>query len=156
MIRPACLSDKNRVIEMLREFHAEWLRRAGASLLAADDPALSFHPEYGERLFAVHLRNPRACAFVLDIEGAAHGMLLAVAVDHLLGPVRIAKENAWWIDPAQRGPSAMRLIAAYEDWARAQGCRVAEMSGLGADPAVAVIYQRRGFVRMETSYVKAL
>ncbi|UGA45950.1 GNAT family N-acetyltransferase [Bradyrhizobium quebecense] len=156
MIRPACLSDKSRVIEMLRDFHAEWLARAGASLLTAGDPALEFYPDYAERLFAAHLRSTRACALVLDIEGAAHGLLLAVAIDHLLGPVRIAKENAWWIDPAQRGPSAMRLIAAYLAWARAQGCRVAEMSGLGADPAVAVIYQRCGFVRMETSYVKAL
>jgi len=154
MIRRATISDKSRAIELLRD------SRLGAGF---DNPAgetgfvFPFVPEYAERLFLNHVRGPYVFCIVHDVDGVAQGILMAAANEHPFGPVWIARESLWWIDPAYRGGStAVRMLDAYEQWAAAQGCRFVGMAGMGNDPVVAKLYQRRGYGRAETHYLKAL
>jgi hypothetical protein len=81
---------------------------------------------------------------------------MATASEHPFGPVWLARETVWWIDPAHRGSAAVRMLSEYEAWAAEQGCLFVGMAGMGDDPAVGKLYQRRGYRRAETHYLKSL
>lgn len=154
MIRPARVSDKTDVVRLLRE------SREGAGFDRKDGPTgfvFPFVPAYAERLFATHLRGPLVLCLVHDVGGVAKGVLMAVASEHPFGPVLLARETLWWINPAHRGgTTAVRMLDAYEEWAALKGCSFAGMAGMGDDPAVAKLYQRRGYGGAETHYLKPL
>jgi GNAT superfamily N-acetyltransferase len=154
VIRRAALSDKERVIQLLRD------SRVGAGFDRADGISgfvFPFDAAHAERLFMMHFTAPAGLCLVLDVDGVAQGVLLAHAFDHPYGPVRVAKENMWWIDPAHRGGSAaIRMLDGLEAWARDQGCAFAGVAGMGSAPDVGVLYQRRGYKPAELHYLKAL
>lgn len=127
---------------MLRDFHG-----------AAGLP-FSFSAPWAAGLFDTH-RAPDRLALVLDIDGRASGVLLAVAGQSPLGPFRIAQELAWWIDPAHRGHGTA-MLDAYEAWAAANRCAYVGVASLAAFPRTDAIYERRGYSRAETHFLKAL
>lgn len=154
MIRPANINDKERAVELLAQ------SRIGAGF---DDPngstgfTFPFDQVSAERLFMMHIQIPRMVCFIYDVSGQAEGLLMAIAHQHPFGPVWIAKETLWWIDPAHRGgTAASRMLDAYEKWAMTQGCKFVGMAGMGDDPEVAVLYKRRGYNVAETHYLKTV
>lgn len=155
-IRPGRRSDAPRAIELLRDSHqAAGFARAGAGLTAFCVP---FLPDYAERLFMRHhdMMSTNACCLVLDVDGVAQGLLLAMAYEHPFGPVWLAAETVWWIDPAHRGRAAIAMLDAYEAWAAEKGCSFAGMAGMGDDPLVAILYLRRRYAVAEKHFLKAL
>ncbi|UPJ65224.1 GNAT family N-acetyltransferase [Bradyrhizobium sp. 191] len=152
MIRSASPSDTARAIELLRDSHAA----AGFDGTGGSGFEVPFETCYAERLFVQHLEMMNGCALVHDIQGRAEGILLAIAYEHKFGPVWLASETAWWIDPAHRGSSAFAMLDAYEAWARGKGCRFAGMVAMGDDPVIARLYERRGYRRAETHFLKAI
>jgi hypothetical protein len=153
MIRAGVSSDRSRAIELLADSH----RAAGFD--RADGPtgfAFPFDPGYADRLFFSHLIAPHHCALVSEVDGLIQGVLLAVAYQHRFGPVWLADETVWWIDPKHRGSAAPRMLDAYETWAREQHCAFAGMAGMGEDPDVAKLYVRRGYRVAETHFLKAI
>jgi GNAT superfamily N-acetyltransferase len=142
-------------VELLRD------SRVGAGFDHADGLTgfvFPFDPDYAERLFLTHLRAPRAMCIVHTAGfDRAEGILMATATEHPFGPVWLARETLWWIDPAHRGGSAAaRMLDNYENWSRKQGCRFVGMAGMGNDPLVAKLYQRRGYRVAETHYLLPL
>lgn len=115
-----------------------------------------FDPAYAARLFLAHLDQPSRYCGVLDVAGRAQGVLLAAFFEHPFGPVCVAKETVWWIDPAHRGRSAVAMLKDYEAWAASAGCKFAGMAGMGAEPVVAPLYERLGYRRAETTFLKAI
>lgn len=154
MIRPAVPDDRAGVVALLEAMH----REAGSHRPdgGATGFSFGFRTPYADRLFALHLDQADACCLVLDLGAGPAGMLLARAGQHLFGPVKVACETCWYIAPDHRGRWALRMIDAYEAWAQARGCQLVDLAGMGADPAVAVLYRRRGFRVAETHFVKAL
>lgn len=154
MIRCANLGDRPRIIELLRD------SRSGAGFDRAEGPTgfvFPFVPEYAARLAMRYLNAPGMLCIVHDVDERAQGVLMAHAFEHDFGPVRLAQERVWWIDPAHRGgTAAMRMLDWYEDWAAQQGCTFAGMAGMGDDPVVMKLYHRRGYRRAETHCLKAL
>lgn len=152
-VRRATLADKSRAIGLLKE------SRGAAGF---DDPrgptgfVFPFDPAYAERLFLHHVNDADAICLVHAPGDVAQGILMAVAYEHPFGPVRIAKETVWWIDPFHRGTAAVRMLDAYETWAKERGCAFAGMAGMGSDPAVAKLYARRGYRVAETHFLKAV
>lgn len=150
-VRLATPADKMRVIELLRD------SRTGAGFDRADGISgftFPFDPAYAERLLLQHMQSPRALALVYAPNDRAEGVLLAIAHEHPFGPVWIARETLWWIDPAYRGSAAQRMLAAYEKWAAGQGCQFVGMAGMGEAPAVGKLYARRGYKPAETYFLK--
>ena len=144
------MNDKARVIELL----------AHSRLAAGFDRADSvfhfpFDPAYAERLFLAHLEPQRLCV-VHVAHSKPQGVLMAAAAEHPFGPVRIARETAWWIEPEHRGLAAFKMLEAFEQWARAEGCLFAGMAGMGDRPGVGALYQRRGYQVAETHFLRAL
>jgi GNAT superfamily N-acetyltransferase len=155
MIRVAQLKDKARVVELLRD------SRAGAGFDSLDGPTrftFPFDPDYAERLFFSHLRGSRMfCLVNVNSFDDPQGVLMATATEHPFGPIWIARETVWWIDPSHRGGLvAVRMLDAYETWAAAQGCKFVGMAGMGNDPSVGALYRRRGYRVAETHFLKPL
>jgi hypothetical protein len=153
MIRRAVMADKPRIVRLLQN------SRGGAGFDQAEAASgfhFAFDPAYAERLFITHLLRPDMLCLVLDVDGTAQGVLMAVAAEHPFGPVRLASETVWWIEPEYRGLSAVKMLLAYEDWAREQDCDYSGMAGMGASPQVASLYVRRGYRTAEVHFLKAL
>lgn len=152
MIRPATLSDKERVIVLLRD------SRAGAGFDRPDGATgfvFPFDPAFAERLFLAHLSGPHACCLIHDVDGRAQGILMAFAYQHPFGPVWVARETVWWIDPAHRGRAALQMLEAYDTWWASEGCQFGGMAGMGEDPDVRILYERRGYRPAELHFLKA-
>jgi GNAT superfamily N-acetyltransferase len=154
LIRRATTADTARVVELLRN------SREGAGFDSATGVSgfvFPFDAACAERLFLLHLKSRNAACFLHDVEGVAQGILMVTAFQHPYGPVRVAKESLWWIEPAHRGgTAAVRMLDAYETWARGQGCAFAGVAGMGDDPAVGKLYARRGYRGAEVHYLKGL
>ena len=152
MIRQAVITDKVPVILLLKAAREEAGFDAAGGVSGFTFP---FDPAYAERLFLEHLQLGRCC-FVLVDRGVARGVLMARAAEHEFGPVRLARETLWFIEPKYRGRHALAMLEAYEVWARAQGCAFAGMAGMGEDPAVGLLYRRRHYRIAETHFLKVL
>lgn len=117
--------------------------------------AFPFDAAYIDRLFQHHLGSPAALCLVLEADGAAQGLLLAVSFDHPFGPVRLAKDTLWWIDPGHRGGViATKMLDAYERWSSERGCSFVGMAGMGEDPNIDALLKRRGYAVAEKHYLK--
>ena len=152
MIRQAEAADTSAIIGLLRD------SRVGAGFDSKDGLTgfvFPFDPAYAGRLFLAHLAL-RRLALVNAVDGVAKGVLLAAAFEHPFGPVWLAQETVWWIDPACRGTAAVRMLDAYEAWAAEQGCKFAGMAGMGEDPVVRKLYERRGYRAAELHFLKVL
>ncbi|MFH0299829.1 GCN5 family acetyltransferase [Bradyrhizobium sp. 31Argb] len=153
-VRRATPADANRAVELLRDSHV------AAGFDRADGPSgfvVPFVEAYAMRLFLAHVTTPNMFALIRESAGV-DGVLLAAASEHPFGPVMIARETVWWIDPARRGHggAALQMLTAYELWAESIGCAFAGMAGMGEDPDVAQLYLRRGYRPAEKHFLKAL
>lgn len=139
MVRRATEADRLAVVRLLKESHAA---------AAQDWP---FRAAYAER----QVRGHMADGLVLVIGEPAQGVLMAQVWDHPFGAGRWARETVWYIAPAARGRSALRMLDAYEAWARERGCSRIHMASLASND-VSSLYERRGYAPAETHFLKAL
>lgn len=142
MIRTATLNDRFHMLRMAKAF------------VQAADMSLPFDAVYAERSAKLWIEDDARLALVLDLDGVC-GMLCASSVESPLAPLKIGIEQVFWIDPTYRGRWAVRLIAAYEAWAVAQGCDRASLATIQAKGADR-LYARLGYERAETHFVKEL
>ncbi len=98
------------------------------------------------------LENPDAAIF-LSGNGTPTGMIAMLAYDHPFSGERIAFEVVWWVDPEARG-DGLRLLRAAEEWARDQGIKKMQM--IAPNERVGVLYQRLGYLPVETSFQRSL
>jgi hypothetical protein len=152
VIRCAELSDTARIVTLLKH------SREAAGFDQASGPtgfSFPFDPAYAQRLMQVHMM-PRHLCLVLDVDGVAEGVLMAAWAEHPFGPVRLARETVWWIEPGHRGVAAVKMLDGYEKWAVDNGCQFVGMAGMGEDPAVGTLYQRRGYRAAEIHFLKSV
>lgn len=151
MIRRATLADRSAVIRLLAA------SRTSAGFDLPDGFNFPFDPSYAASLFMFHLRDAHAVCFVHDVDGTAQGLIMGTMFEHPYGPVRVSKDTMWFIDPAHRGGSAaVRMLDAFENWARAEGCNFGGIVGMGEDPNIKKLLERRGYRAAEVHFIKAL
>lgn len=144
MIRTARADDKPRLIEMAARFlissrYGEWLPSTPAQIAGLIEQI--------EQLGVI---------LTAEEDSTIIGMLALVAVTHPMTGQRYAEEIAWWVEPEYRGGLiGPRLHRAGEQWARDLGLHMIRMlSPVGSD--LGVYYARRGYVEVETSWMKTL
>ena len=142
-VRLAAAADRLRVVALLRNSH----QAAGFTF--------PFHAAYAVSLFLGHSGRDNACCIVLEQDGCAQGVLMAQSFQHPFGAGLWAKETVWWIEPDYRGRSGLRMLAAYEDWARGIGCVSIGMASLESND-VSGLYRRCGYAPAETHFIKTL
>lgn len=137
------------------------LLRCGEGFLqeAAGAYAAPIDPTVLERIVPALLAHPeKTCVFVAERDRTIVGFLLGtVGVLWFAPQVRVAKEEAWYVQADARGGSAaLRLLRAFEAWATGQGIRHAAMSAI--DPlhggTVGKFLGRQGYALTEHVYLK--
>ncbi len=154
-IRPGNPADMVRAIELLEHSHV------AAGFGDPKGPTgffVPFDPRNAESFFRSHMQGgPRSyCRVLADDADQAQGLLLAQAYLHPFGPVWLARESVFWVEPAFRGMSAEIMIRDFECWVSGNGYGFAGLAGMGDDAVIARFYQRRGYRRAETHFLKAL
>lgn len=149
MIRVGTNADIPDILRMMRAFHGAY----GLGIFPADE-------QHARRLVVRYL-NSHDTHLVLvaedEITATPCALLMALAGPYDFAPLKIATERLWWVDPEARGRVAVNaMVQLYESWARDQGCAVATMSGLTANPAAGMLYARRGYVSGDTTWLKRL
>jgi len=92
--------------------------------------------------------------------GTFVGGLAAYLQPDIFTKDKVARDVFVYIDPAYRGgTNALRLITAYQDWAKSHGARYAFMVHLHHGPLAEKfqrVFEALGYVKMETAYRLAL
>lgn len=128
----------------------------GPRFLAEADLPLPFDAAHVSLTVADYIAAPDKLALVAVGPRGVSGALLASCSVSPLAPVRLAQELAWWVDPQARGRAAFRMLDAYEQWAREQGCALIGMAGRG-DARLSRLYRARGFASTnEDHFLKVL
>lgn len=148
-IRPATLSDVERVAELGRNFFDE----AGWSDVASwDDVSI-------RRSLSFMVDSDDAILIVVDDGGCVVGMAGGVVSPAYFNEhLRIGQELFWWVMPEYRTGVGSRLLSTLEDAARERGASAWTMITLARvrPEAVGRLYERRGYRAAEHSYVRAL
>lgn len=112
MIRPMSPSDVNTCIAMGHDMHLESYFKT-----------MDFSPLKLTQLWQMIVAQPDAfCAFVAEKEDKIIGMFVGVCQEHWFGFDKVACDLALYVTPEERGgTTAIRLIKAYEQWARDVG-----------------------------------
>lgn len=86
------------------------------------------------------------------------GFLVGAANQPVFSSDKIATELGWWVEPEYRKTrSSYLLYQAYEDWAVRTGCSHVHGAFLpGSSPELDEFYKRRGYVQVESSYLKRI
>jgi GNAT superfamily N-acetyltransferase len=145
MIRAAISSDRLSIVRMMRDAHA-----------AAPSMPVPFSAPHAHAIACRHDSTPGLLSLVYAPTDRPLGVLLASAQPHPFGPVNYAMETVWWIAPQARGRAANAMLDAYEAWAKEQRCAFCQMAALVSFPRAERIYLRRGYVPIETHYLKTL
>lgn len=98
--------------------------------------------------------------FVAEIDGRVVGFIACVMHGAWFDPsFRIAIETSWWMHPDARGrPEGVRLLFAFERWAKEQGANAICMSDIRLDeesPAGDIL-ERLGYQVSERTFIKEL
>lgn len=125
--------------------------RMGMEFLAASGLPLPVDPVHMEATAKAHMAGGDKVAFILDVDGGKHGMLLALVAPSPIAPVRIADEVVFWTDPDHRG-HGRELLDAYEQWAAGRGADVIAMHA--PNDRVGKLYARRGYERADATYYR--
>lgn len=143
ILRPARPDERFAVLGLCRSFHA------------ASGIPFEFDAAHASRAAQDFIEDPRKLCLTLEVNGALRGVLAASLSVSPLAPVKVAQEVVFWIDPDHRGRAPFRMIAAYEAWARAEGCAAAGLSALN-DERVTRLFDRVGFLLIENKFLKIL
>jgi hypothetical protein len=86
-----------------------------------------------------------------DPDHAVVGMIGLVAITSHVSGLPTATEVMWWVDPEARG-SGLTLLRRAERWAVETGAAVIQMVAPATHARLGMLYQRRGYEMMETTY----
>lgn len=145
MIRPGTIKDFDDVERMVHDFHAAKAGQFDAGLY----DRLRFRSFYRE----IMADRRRGLVLILEKEGEALGVLLAIASGSPFASIITAEEIVWWVDPKARGRDTLSMLGAYEDWADEIGAKIVGLSYFGDRSPK--LYARRGYVPAERKFVKA-
>lgn len=85
------------------------------------------------------------------------GMVIAVCGGSEFSEDRVATELAWYVEPEHRnGKRALLLFESYEEWAKRVGCRFVHGAYLTSSPDLSGFYNRKGYSKVEESYLKGM
>jgi len=146
IIRKATIDDLDQIVEMANRFIA--FAPHGSLITHTTDDIVN----------TVRLFLESGIIFVIDVDGKAVGILAAMMTSVWYSPLtKVAHEMMWWVNEEHRGTIAsIKLIKAYEKWAREQGAQIIAMCDLvieGHEP-VGTTLNRLGYEMSERTYIK--
>jgi GNAT superfamily N-acetyltransferase len=141
MIRPACIADLPRLVEMGRRFRGETTYHE----YLADNPEKM--AELATKLIATD------GLLVAERDGRVIGMLGYIIHTHFISGQVMGGEIFWWTDPESRG-DGLKLLREAERRAKLSGAT--QMQMIAPNEKVARLYERRKYQFVEATYQRAL
>ena len=151
MVRKATEADLAGIVDLTSAFYMESWKPLG---LAWDRDAVL-------AALAGTLENEDAVIFIGSTNGAPpDGLIVGFAgLSTFSLQERIAQERVWYVRADFRGgPLAIRLLRAFEEWAKEKGCKLVTMAYpvSETDEVAARIYSRMGYHPVETFVAKEI
>lgn len=143
-VRLATIADKGRVLRMSKDAH-----------IAGQLP-WKFSAPHADLLFRQAIEMPDRVCIVYAPDDIARGFLLGYVAASPMADISFARDFGWWIDPGHRGIAAAEMLDAFELWADQHNATFACMAAMEANPRAGRIYERRGYQKTETHYLKRL
>ena len=141
MIRAFERADTPAVLDLVRELRAE-------SPLHRN---LTFDPDHVARI----INSFTVRGWVCEAQGALRGACFATVVPSLLGPDRICTDLSVFVrKPYRNGLIAARFLRAMHDYGRELGCTQWQHVVSTGSPAIDRMYERFGYVRTGSAFVK--
>jgi GNAT superfamily N-acetyltransferase len=101
------------------------------------------------------LKNPEICWIVLEEDDEVVGFLAGATNSPLFSRDKIGVELGWYVHPEHRdGHSAIKLMVSFEQWCKKQRCKYITMCDIHTLQDLQPLYERRGYVLTEKSYMK--
>ena len=149
-VRPATSADRARLVEMAMRFIRESPYRDSIT------PDARHIGRLVDLLVAGNVDDGVRSIFVAEGVSGPMGMIGLAGSPHPMSGELTVGELAWWLEPEVRGGiTAARMLHVAERWAAEQGARSIDMiAPVGS--SVGALYERRGYLAMETTFRKAL
>lgn len=107
-----------------------------------------------EAMLKTCLDNDATTILVMDQEGEVVGGLVGVVQPLFMSQTVVASELAWFVDPAHRGKGAIKLVKAFEVWAKQMGADYTTMADIRGIADLSKLYERMGYELTEAAYSK--
>lgn len=151
-IRAATLADRDDIITLLREFQA-------ITPYATHEISDQKFEE-----FVSHYLNPRPFEHIIllyEKDGKIEGLLAGMVTSgvHWFSENKCAAELAWYVRPsARQGTGPIRLLMAYEKWAKLVGCCKVSMMVIEGDSrqTLSKMYRKLGYESTEETFVREI
>lgn len=145
MIRKAHISDRYQVLKMCELFWEE-----SRYNLPIDIKLVG-------QLYDEIIKDENVLFLVSEKNEVLTGMLIGCLSRTLFSPKPIAMELAWFVKDEFRGKSdAVKLMKAYEVWAKSMNCHSVCMADLSSTNDLQGFYEKMGYTLVEKSYIKEL
>ena len=116
-----------------------------------------WNKEKTEQFILSALQNTNMTIFVIDVDGEIEGALVGILSELYMSYTVQATELAWFVSKDYRGkPASLKLIKAFEKWAKESGANQVGMGDIEGISSLEKLYNRLGYERAETVYLKEL
>lgn len=128
----------------------------------AESPRYSkkkYNPEKAASLVQYFVSDPASGGFVCEVDGVVVGIIGGAVAEYFASDNKYVADILIYVEPKFRGTSAfVRLIKAFEEWARAQGVPDVILGiSLDIEPEQAVcVYEKLGYRMYSYSLIKTL
>ena len=110
-----------------------------------------------EQFLLSSFHNTNMEIFVIDVGGEIEGALVGLLSELYMSHTVQATELAWFVSKDYRGkPASIRLMKAFEKWAKESGANQVGMGDIEGISSLENLYNRLGYERAETVYLKEL
>lgn len=101
------------------------------------------------------LQNTNMVIFVIDVGGEIEGALVGLLSELYMSHTVQATELAWFVSKEYRGkPSSVKLVKTFEKWAEENGANQVGMGDIDGITNLEKLYNRLGYQRAESVYIK--
>jgi GNAT superfamily N-acetyltransferase len=116
-----------------------------------------WNKEKTEQFLLSAFHNTNMEIFVIDVGGEIEGALVSLLSELYMSHTVQATELAWFVSKDYRGKTAsLRLIKHFEKWAKENGANQVGMGDIEGISSLEKLYNRLGYERAETVYLKEL
>ena len=142
-IREATEEDALDCLILFKQFHKE------------SKVPYSWDVKKTQEVFLQTLPLENFCTFVAQKDEDVIGFICGMYSQPLFSSENIATEVAWFVNKEYRNSSAgFKLMKAYEEWAVNKGVKYIGMTYLEDITDLSEIYEKKGYVKAETQYMK--
>lgn len=142
-IRKAVEDDVLDCLILFKQFHKE------------SKLPYSWDAKKTQALFLQTLPMKEIETFVAEIDGDVVGFIVCQVMEPLFSSDKVSTDIAWFVNKDHRNTSAgFRLMKAYEDWAVDHGIKFIGMAYLERVSDLSKYYEKKGYVKAETHYMK--